>query len=209
MRYVPCPFVHAGRPRPSPALTNPPYANDASMSQSAIISEFWTTVRAHGLHDGLRFLNARTPHRYTAIYRYDGDMLRNVALYDQFAPSVCKGDDVELNDAYCSVVGQRKSGVEFADIRDDDSIPTKPNSDVVSYCGALITDDHGEPFGTLCHFDTRPSRTRLSELPILEAIAPLIYTALEGGDAPSSASARRPDRPIATPDDFGEPLPMQ
>ena len=178
------------------------------MSQSAIISEFWSIVRSRGLHDGLRFLNARTPHRYTGIYRYDGDMLRNVYLYDQFEPSARKGDDVKLTDAYCAIVGERRSPVEFADINEEESIDVKPGSAVVSYCGALITDDHGEPFGTLCHYDTKPSQARLSDAPILAAIAPLIFEVLQAG-AEGSASPRAPDQPTAMPDGFGEPLPAQ
>ena len=47
-------------------------------------------LRAGGLHAALALLNARTVHRFTGIYRYDGDTLRNVALFDRFAP-----DDVE------------------------------------------------------------------------------------------------------------------
>ena len=179
------------------------------MSQSAVVSEFWSIVRTRGLHDGLRFLNARTPHRYTGIYRYDGDMLRNVYLYDQFSPSTRKGADVKMVDAYCAIVGQRQAGVEFDDIHAEESIAVKPDSPVVSHCGALITDDHGEPFGTLCHYDIKPSQARLSDMPILEAIAPLIFEALQAGDATDSASVRTTDRSAPMPDGFGEALPAQ
>ncbi len=179
------------------------------MSQSAVISEFWTIVRARGLHDGLRFLNARTPHRYTGIYRYDGEMLRNVYLYDQFSPSVKKGADVRMEDAYCAIVGQRQAAVEFEDINDERDIAVKPGSPVVSYCGALITDDHGEPFGTLCHYDTKPSQARLSDIPILEAIAPLIFEALQAEEHGKAGASRRLDRPSALADDFGERPPAQ
>ena len=32
-----------------------------------------------GVHAALRYLNSRTPHRFTGVYRYDGDVLRNMA----------------------------------------------------------------------------------------------------------------------------------
>jgi hypothetical protein len=150
------------------------------MSESAVISEFWAIVRSRGIHDGLRFLNDRTPHRFTAIYRYDGDMLRSVHFYDQFTPSLRKGADVKMVDAYCALVGERRAGVQFADINVDRSIDLKPDSPVVSYCGALITDDNGKPYGTLCHFDTKPAQHREDDIPILEAIARMIYSAIKG-----------------------------
>ena len=196
--------VHAGRLDVSPARTLLHHTNSAPVSQSAIIAEFRTIVRNRGLHDGLRFLNARTPHRYTGIYRYDGDMLRNVYLYDQFSPSVCKGADVKMVDAYCALVGQRQATVEFADINAEKSIAVKADSPVVSYSGALIRDDHGEPFGTLCHFDTKPSQARMSDVPLLEAIAPLIYTILQDGDPAGPAASRTIDWSTALADDFIE-----
>jgi len=39
----------------------------------------------------------------------------------------------------------------------------------------VIRDQHGEPYGTLCHFDMRPCDQRTSDIPLLEAATPLIY----------------------------------
>ena len=36
-----------------------------------------------GIHGALRFLNARSPYRYTAIYRFVGEMVRNLYLFDR------------------------------------------------------------------------------------------------------------------------------
>ena len=42
------------------------------------------------VHAALHYLNARTPHRYTGIWRYEGELLRNEALYDRSNPTLRK-----------------------------------------------------------------------------------------------------------------------
>ena len=39
--------------------------------------EAFTACLQQGPHQGLEYLNSRTPHRYTGVFRFDGDMLRN------------------------------------------------------------------------------------------------------------------------------------
>ncbi|MHB8915671.1 MAG: hypothetical protein ACYC4K_07640 [Thiobacillus sp.] len=72
---------------------------------------FEAILSSAGISAALGFLNARTPHRFTAIYRYDGDMLRNEYLYDQFHTEVVKGEDVPLAKAYCSIVAHTRSAL--------------------------------------------------------------------------------------------------
>ena len=144
-------------------------------------------LEPEGVHSALRFLNSRTPHRFTGIYRYDGDVLRNVYLFDQFDPASTKGQDVPMVDAYCANVGRAGSGIEFSDVGTDRKVEIKSGSPVVSYCGALIRDSSGEPFGTLCHYDVKPCDVPVSDLPLLEEIAPLIYEALVREGVPAAA----------------------
>ncbi len=132
-----------------------------------------------GVPAALRFLNARTPHRFTGVYRYDGDTLRNEYLFDRSAPEATRGEDVAMVDAYCATVGQQRKTLEFADIRTDGRLAVKPGSPVISYCGALIRTDQDQPYGTLCHFDVLPCEQRSSDIPLLEGAAPLIYAAIQ------------------------------
>ena len=55
----------------------------------------------------------------------------------------------------------------------------KPGSAVVSYCGALIRDRNGNPFGTLCHFDVLRCEPNPSELVFLDEVAPRIFGWIE------------------------------
>lgn len=143
-----------------------------------VVREFESRVRQGGLHGGLRYLNSRTPHRFTGIYRYDGQTLRNVYLFDQFAPGEKRGGDVPMADAYCATVGNYGDKLEFSDVQRD-AIPLRGSSPVVSYCGALIRDRAGNPWATLCHYDIKPCEVRSSDMPVLEMIAPILLDHIE------------------------------
>jgi hypothetical protein len=132
-----------------------------------------------GLHTALRYLNSRTPHRFTGVYRYDGEVLRNMALFDRSAPETQRGIDIPMADAYCANVGRERAPLEFADAKEDGRFPHLPGSPVVCYSGVLISSRESVPYGTLCHYDTMRCETRISDIPLLQAAAPLIYEALE------------------------------
>lgn len=133
----------------------------------------------HGVHETLRELNSRTPHRFTGIYRFDGGILRNLHLVDQFNPDVRRGDDVPIQDAYCSLLSESDPRLEFAEVQSDPHVAVKPGK-VVSYCGVLIRNADGTPFGSLCHYDVKPCQKRMSDVPLLEAIAPALLGAVQG-----------------------------
>lgn len=141
---------------------------------------FEAILRSAGISAALGFLNARTPHRFTGIYRYDGDMLRNEYLFDQFDTKVVKGEDVPLAQAYCSIVAHTGAALEVLDTATLSPSQIISGSPVISYCGVLIRDYQGEAYGALCHFDMKPCQVRVSDLPLLEAVAPLFFIALSG-----------------------------
>ena len=145
------------------------------MKPTAEILELENTLQNGGMHEALRWLNSRTPHRFTGIYRYDGDILRNLHLFDRFDPTVRSGGDTPLIATWCALVGQLDSSLEVPDGAKEVRFPLLPVTQVISYCGALIRDENGDSYGTLCHFDMRPCEERKSDLPLLEAATPLFY----------------------------------
>jgi len=126
-----------------------------------------------GLHGALRFLNGRTPHRFTGVYRYDGPMLRNVSLFDQFNPEDVRGEDAPIEHTFCSLVPGFGGTLAFFNAATEPRV-MHVDTPVVSYCGVLLHDDHGSPLGTLCHFDLKPCETRTSDLQFLETLAPIL-----------------------------------
>lgn len=146
------------------------------------LADFQVALR-EGVHAALCYLNSRTPHRFTGVYRYDDEMLRNMALFDRFEPDTQTGGDIPMTDAYCANVGRNREPLEFADAETDGRFLYLPGSPVVCYSGVLISTPDGVPYGTLCHYDIRRCETRTSDIPLLKAAAPLIYLAIENRPA--------------------------
>jgi hypothetical protein len=138
------------------------------------IGMFADLLQQQGVPAALAYLNHRTPHRYTGVFRFEGDMLRNEALTDRNQPAVRQGDDVPLAVTYCALVGQQEAPVNILDASVD---PQAQGVDtpVISYCGVLIRDDQGQAYGTLCHYDMQRCQERTTDLPLLEAAARLLY----------------------------------
>ena len=126
-------------------------------------------------HAVLQFLNGRTAHRFTGLYRFDDDVLRNVALHDRADPATRVGADALRRETYCGIVGATEQPFFTVHAGEDPRlIEHAARASVVSYCGALVRSVDGTPVGTLCHFDLRSQPVPADEIPLLEAIAPLL-----------------------------------
>lgn len=134
---------------------------------------FAEALQRKGLHGALRFLNGRTPHRFTGVYGYDGPMLRNVGLFDQFNPEHANGDDAPIGNTFCSLVPRFDGALAFAEASKDPRV-AHIETPVVSYCGVQLSDGDGVALGTLCHFDLKPCEPRTSDLEFLKTLAPLL-----------------------------------
>lgn len=144
---------------------------DSSLDE---LQEFKAALETSGVHGALGYLNKRTPHRYTGIYRYEGDTLRNLAIYDRYEPAVQKGEDAPMAATYCSLL-QKQQALEITDAAEDTRVRGIVITPVVSYCGVSVKDAKGNPFGSLCHFDMKRCQQRLSDFPLLEAAAEILY----------------------------------
>lgn len=136
---------------------------------------FASALDEGGIAAALRFLNQRTAHRYTGVFRFDGEMLRSVALVDRWQPEVDRGDDVPLAEAFCAHLESTGQPLAVTDGRADPRTPWMANSNVASYCGAVIQDADGSRWGALCHFDHSPCESKDSDVPLLAAAAALIH----------------------------------
>jgi hypothetical protein len=47
------------------------------MPKITAVEEVRARLEEDGLHGALALVNGRTPHRFTGVYRYDGEMPRN------------------------------------------------------------------------------------------------------------------------------------
>jgi hypothetical protein len=149
------------------------------------IDTFTQRLQQQGVHAALEYLNSRTPHRYTGVFRFDGDMLRNEVLFDRKQPAVLLGADAPLSTTYCALVGQQEAPLEIEDAALDERA-ARIDTPVISYCGVLIRDQQGRAYGTLCHYDLQRCQQRTTDLPLLEAAAQLLYQQLHSLPGPTS-----------------------
>lgn len=147
---------------------------------------FLEALRDGGLRSALLFLNKRTPHRYTGVFRFDADMLRNVALVDKWDPAVIRGEDVPLAAAYCAHLHRTGEPLEVHDGNSDARVPWMAGNPIVSYCGAVVEDEFGRPWGALCHFDSAPCDAKTSDLPFILAAAKMLYEPAQAAGSCSS-----------------------
>lgn len=150
----------------------------AEVERTEELATLRSELLEHGLRAGLDYLNGRTAYRFTGIYRYDGDTLRNVALFDRWSPGAGQGADAPMQETFCAIVRDRGEWLEVGHGPDDSRFPWMQNNDVVCYCGVLIRDEAGEPFGTVCHFDVQRCQPARSEVELLRAAGPLLYAEL-------------------------------
>ncbi len=151
------------------------------------LTEAASAMARDGVHGVLRYLNGRTTHRFTGLYRFDGRMLRNVALFDRLDPDSPTGADSPMQETYCAIVGEL-GRFATADSRTDSAVADHPARDVVlSYCGALVRDEQGRAAGTLCHFDREPRVVPTSEIALMEAVTGLLAASVVSGEAQRSA----------------------
>ena len=149
---------------------------------AALARECERILAADGLHRALQFLNGRTRHRFTGVYRSEPPLLRNVALFDRENPTLqLSGDINSLRETYCSITSGTGEPFATSDAAGDARLADHAaRGTVLSYCGVPLLLDDGQPYGTLCHFDLRPRIVPADAIPVLVRVAPLILRAVSG-----------------------------
>lgn len=146
-----------------------------SSSIYATLDPLRAALQREGLAGGLRFLNARVPHRYTAAYRVQQDTLVNLDLVDkagELRPEFLAS--VPFGDSFCQFV-LRDGGFRTECTAQDGRLDGHRYQGVLgAYHGVPLVDDRGELFGTLCHFDTAERTLSDEEFAFLQKAARLM-----------------------------------
>ncbi len=136
-------------------------------------------IADHGVRAGLRYLNQRAGVRYSALYRFDGDVLHNLCLVDRDDPVVESTGDIPVLASYCVFVRESGSGFTTDDAPADERTEHHPKRrQIRSYCGVPLVDASGRMFGSACHFHPDPVVIGPQDVALLEALAPLLTTAI-------------------------------
>lgn len=133
-------------------------------------------LKEGGPDAALAYLNRGVAHRYTAAYRFDGELLRNVLLCDKLdkvRPDFLLA--VPFKHSFCQFV-LRDQAFRTEDSRNDRRLDGNPYQGVViSYHSVPLTaEPGGELWGTLSHFDMRSHPLPEDEFRLLEEAARLL-----------------------------------
>jgi len=128
-----------------------------------------TILSDQGPAEALAYLNAGVAHRFTAIYRFEGELLRNVLLHDKLGrmrPEFLLA--VPFKHSFCQFV-LREQSFRTDDSRRDPRLDGNPYQGIViSYHSVPLTTDDGALWGTLSHFDLESHPMADEEFALLE-----------------------------------------
>jgi len=136
------------------------------------IDAFCALLQSEGPESALRNLNSGVPHRYTAVYRFEGELLRNVLFHDkrrQMRPEFLIA--VPFKQSFCQFV-QRDQVFRTDDSASDERLVGHPyRGVVVSYHSVPVLNEHGALWGTMSHFDMGSHPLAESEFELLRKAA--------------------------------------
>lgn len=152
-----------------PAPHAPPTPADPAVLVAAALA-------AGGVSAALAALNALTPFRYTAMYRFDATHARNLHFFDRENPAAPDpGDDIPLTATYCVYVRRGDRPFVLADALADMRAEGHPAQKAVqAYCGVPVRDAGGRTVGSMCHFDHDPVADPDTVVTLTEAVATLL-----------------------------------
>lgn len=138
------------------------------MALARDIHVFTSTLRSQGAQAGIAYLNEGVPHRYTAVYRIEGGLLRNVLLHDKLGE--VRPDFLEVvrfEDSFCQFVLR-----DGAFRTDNSALDTRLDGHpyqgaMICYHGVPMLGREGELIGTLCHFDVKDLGVQDAEFGLL------------------------------------------
>lgn len=118
------------------------------------LKELEAVLRHNGLGAGLMVLNKRVAHRFTAVFKIEGALMRNIAIVDKLQEVVPDSfKEIPFEDSFCQFV-LRDGSFITQNSQGDTRLDGHVYKGVLnSYVGLPLVTNSGDLFGTLCHFD--------------------------------------------------------
>jgi hypothetical protein len=131
---------------------------------ASIAERFRATLSTCGLWAAMRSLNADSPYRFTAIFGFDGDLLKNVCLIDKEDLTVKSCADQPITESYCIFIHQTAAPFSVEHALRDTRVNGHPKQRAYQcYYGIPLVARNGKLLGTVCHFLTGGSTTALGQ----------------------------------------------
>jgi len=75
---------------------------------ASLAEKFKAILKADGFWAAMRWNNDGVPYRFTAIFVFDGDMLRNICLVDKQNTDITHCPNQPIADSYCIYMTKRR-----------------------------------------------------------------------------------------------------
>ena len=148
---------------------------------TSISEKFKRTLALGGLQAAMRWLNDRVPYRYTAIFAFEGDILRNICLIDKENSNITHCSDQSITESYCMYIHRSGERFNVEESALDKRVEEHPKRrSIQCYYGIPLFSSEGKMLGTVCHFDSMPVRVTEAVAEALDDLAPLIAQATFG-----------------------------
>ena len=132
----------------------------------------------------MRWVNDRVPYRYTAIFAFDGAMLRNLCLVDKQNANIKVGPDQPITESYCIYIHRSGSSFQVEESLTDSRVSDHPRRTAYQcYYGIPLLGPDGRLRGTVCHFDDAPVRVTEDIVTVLDDLASSIAEAAFGAES--------------------------
>ena len=144
------------------------------MHKTALLA-FEAALEQEGILGAVRFLNKRVLHRFTTVYRLDGDTMRSVYVIDKEGGTGLPAlHAVPVADSFCQFVIRDGSFITPSSIKDQRLFGHKYQNVVSSYIGLPLYDDAGTLWGTFSHLDVVPRPVNNQEIEFLQSATRLL-----------------------------------
>lgn len=144
-------------------------------SLELLISRLREIRAQHGLRPMMVALNSVSAFRFSAVNRFDDDLLRNTCFYDREDPRIDSLPTIPTETSYCRYVRERRHMFLLPDAAAEVLLQSHPRRhEVRAYCGAPLVAADGQVVGTICHFNVTPVTIADSDAQLLRAAAGIV-----------------------------------
>lgn len=140
-----------------------------------IVETFKSKLAGEGLWAAMHLLNERVPYRFTAVFAFNGDLLRNICLVDKNNPDIFNCPDQPITDSYCIYIHRSGESFSLTEATLDERVKGHPKQHSFQcYYGIPLYGQNEKLLGTVCHFDSAPVHVTDDIVAALDDLAPLI-----------------------------------
>jgi GAF domain-containing protein len=145
------------------------------ISNEQALARLRTILRSDGIRPALVYMNALTGHRFSALYQFDGETLRNLYFYDRECPDVETMEEIPVTASYCVFLRENGGLFHTSDAMRDERVRSHPKREQIqAYCGVPVHDARGKLFGSICHFNLQPRVIADEDVDLMESVARLL-----------------------------------